>query len=66
MELRNTPLEVCAHMCNVATFGCASFDFARSTNQCWLSGARAADATLGTNFQGHPYDYYERKGDGRY
>ncbi|XP_072050141.1 uncharacterized protein [Amphiura filiformis] len=63
IELRDTSLEVCAHMCTIATFGCASFDFARETNQCWLSANRASDAPLGREFQGDPYDYYERAGD---
>ncbi|XP_033114149.1 uncharacterized protein LOC117114582 [Anneissia japonica] len=63
IEHRNTVLEECAELCLAATFSCASFDFSRGTNQCWLSTANRTTATtpLRSDYPNNPYDYFERK-----
>ncbi|XP_033643912.1 uncharacterized protein LOC117303722 isoform X2 [Asterias rubens] len=63
VEYQQTSLEKCAELCLTATFGCASFDFSRRTSQCWLSKATISTAPLRSNFEGNPYDYYQRKGE---
>ena len=67
VEIKDASLEACAHLCMVATFGCASFDIARETGQCWLSDVSASDSVpLTTEYVGHPYDYYQRIDEGMF
>ncbi|XP_022097591.1 uncharacterized protein LOC110982961 isoform X2 [Acanthaster planci] len=62
IEHQDVSVERCAELCLLASFGCASFDYARRSSQCWLSQATMETAQLRTDIQAQPFDYFQRKG----
>ncbi|XP_038060986.1 uncharacterized protein LOC119731787 isoform X2 [Patiria miniata] len=61
-EHQGVSMQRCAQLCVLATFGCASFDYARRTSQCWLSRATTETANLRTDIEAQPFDYFQRNG----
>ncbi|XP_072165248.1 apolipoprotein(a)-like [Diadema setosum] len=55
-------MEECAEQCLLASWACASFDFARQSNRCWLSDKTTADVSIRSDFPNNPYDFFSRRG----
>ena len=60
VHLTNVDVDDCQRQCNKEDW-CKSFDYHKNDNKCDLSNKNATEiGGLKTNYEGHPYDYYER------
>ncbi|XP_041485495.1 plasminogen-like isoform X2 [Lytechinus variegatus] len=61
-SLSAVSLEECAEKCLTASWPCASFDFARRANRCWLSNKSPSQVAIRSDFPENPYDFFARRG----
>ncbi|XP_030835557.1 uncharacterized protein LOC578177 isoform X2 [Strongylocentrotus purpuratus] len=61
-SLTAVSMEECAERCLVAAWPCASFDFARRANRCWLSNKSPSQVSIRSDFPDNPYDFFSRRG----
>ncbi|XP_063969637.1 atrial natriuretic peptide-converting enzyme-like isoform X2 [Lytechinus pictus] len=61
-SLTAVSLEECAEKCLTAPWPCASFDFARRANRCWLSNKSPSQVAIRSDFPENPYDFFARRG----